>query len=61
MPRAAVSVKADYANHTAEPCLCDVHGSQLVYELMRYNEAPAKRQRISSADHEGAVFWRLRR
>jgi esterase/lipase superfamily enzyme len=32
-----------------------------IYDLMRHNEAPARRQRITPAVHEGAAFWRLKR
>ena len=32
-----------------------------IYDLMRNNEAPAKRQRIEAAAHDGAAFWRLKR
>jgi esterase/lipase superfamily enzyme len=32
-----------------------------IYDLMRHNEAPAQRQRITTAEHEGTAFWRLRR
>jgi esterase/lipase superfamily enzyme len=32
-----------------------------IYDLMRHNEAPAQRQRITPAVHEGTAFWRLRR
>jgi esterase/lipase superfamily enzyme len=32
-----------------------------IYDLMRHNEAPAQRQRITPAMHEGTAFWRLRR
>ncbi len=30
-------------------------------DLMRHNQAPAQRQRIAAAPHEGSAFWRLRR
>jgi hypothetical protein len=39
----------------AEAWLHDIH------DLMRHNEAPAQRQRITPAVHEGTAFWRLRR
>ena len=39
----------------AEALLHDIH------DLMRHNEAPAQRQRITPAFHEGATFWKLRR
>lgn len=39
----------------AEALLHDIH------DLMRHNEAPAQRQRITPAIHEGATFWKLRR
>ncbi|HEY5864979.1 MAG TPA: alpha/beta hydrolase, partial [Candidatus Tectomicrobia bacterium] len=39
----------------AEALLHDIH------DLMRHNEAPAQRQRIMPAVHEGTAFWRLRR
>jgi esterase/lipase superfamily enzyme len=39
----------------AEALLHDIH------DLMRHNEAPAQRQRITPARHEGTTFWRLRR
>jgi esterase/lipase superfamily enzyme len=39
----------------AEALLHDIH------DLMRHNEAPAQRQRITPALHEGTAFWRLRR
>ena len=39
----------------AEALLHDIH------DLMRHNEAPAQRQRIAFAVHEGTAFWRLRR
>jgi esterase/lipase superfamily enzyme len=39
----------------AEALLHDIH------DLMRHNEAPAQRQRITPAVHEGTAFWRLRR
>src|SRR5215813_2087007 len=32
-----------------------------IYDLMRHNEAPARRQRITPAVYEGTAFWRLRR
>ena len=32
-----------------------------IYDLMRLNAAPAKRQRIAPAVHEGVSFWKLRR
>jgi esterase/lipase superfamily enzyme len=32
-----------------------------IYDLMRHNEEPAQRQRITPAVHEGTAFWRLRR
>jgi len=32
-----------------------------IYDLMRHDEAPAKRQRITPAVHEGVGFWRLKR
>ncbi|MFN0172507.1 MAG: alpha/beta hydrolase [Bryobacteraceae bacterium] len=38
----------------AEALLHDIH------DLMRHNEAPAKRQRIAPALHEGAAFWKLK-
>ncbi|MGH8585578.1 MAG: hypothetical protein ACREWE_05145, partial [Gammaproteobacteria bacterium] len=31
-----------------------------IYDLMRRNEAPAKRQRIAPAD-QGTAFWRLKK
>jgi esterase/lipase superfamily enzyme len=39
----------------AEALLHDIH------DLMRHNEAPPQRQRITPAVHEGTAFWRLRR
>jgi esterase/lipase superfamily enzyme len=39
----------------AEALLHDIH------DLMRHDEAPARRQRIDAAVHEGTAFWRLRR
>jgi esterase/lipase superfamily enzyme len=39
----------------AEALLHDLH------DLMRHNEAPARRQRITAAVHEGMAFWRLSR
>src|SRR5712691_5598722 len=30
-----------------------------IYDLMRHNEAPAKRQRVAPAVYEGTAFWRL--
>jgi esterase/lipase superfamily enzyme len=39
----------------AEALLHDIH------DLMRHNEAPAKRQRITAVVHEGTAFWELRR
>ena len=39
----------------AEALLHDIH------DLMRHDEAPAKRQRIATAVHEGTAFWKLRR
>ncbi|MCX5735508.1 MAG: alpha/beta hydrolase [candidate division NC10 bacterium] len=39
----------------AEALLHDIH------DLMRHNEAPAQRQRITPAVHEGTAFWRLSR
>ena len=39
----------------AEALLHDIH------DLMRHNEAPAQRQRVTPAVHEGTAFWRLRR
>jgi esterase/lipase superfamily enzyme len=39
----------------AEALLYDIH------ELMHHNMAPARRQRIDAANHEGTAFWRLRR
>jgi esterase/lipase superfamily enzyme len=32
-----------------------------IYDLMRHNEDPPKRQRITPALHEGTAFWKLRR
>jgi esterase/lipase superfamily enzyme len=32
-----------------------------IYDLMCHNKAPAQRQRITPAVHEGTAFWRLRR
>ena len=32
-----------------------------IFDLMRHNEAPAKRQRIVAASHDGAAFWKLKR
>jgi esterase/lipase superfamily enzyme len=32
-----------------------------IYDLMRHNQAPAQRQRITAAIHEGTAFWRVRR
>ena len=32
-----------------------------IYDLMRHGEAPASRQRITPAVHDGVSFWRLRR
>ena len=32
-----------------------------IYDLMRHNEAPAKRQRITAASHEGTAFWKVKR
>jgi len=32
-----------------------------IYDLMHHNKAPAQRQRITPAVHEGTAFWRLRR
>ena len=32
-----------------------------IYDLMRYGEAPGKRQRIAPAVYEGTAFWKLRR
>ena len=39
----------------AEALLHDIH------DLMRHNEAPPKRQRVTAALHEGTAFWKLRR
>ncbi|MEK6405601.1 MAG: alpha/beta hydrolase [Acidobacteriota bacterium] len=39
----------------AEALLHDIH------DLMRHNEDPKQRQRITPAVHEGTAFWRLRR
>ncbi len=39
----------------AEALLYDIH------DLMRHNEAPAKRQRITPAFDGGAAFWKLRK
>jgi esterase/lipase superfamily enzyme len=39
----------------AEALLHDIH------DLMRHNEAPPKRQRVTAAVHEGTAFWKLRR
>ena len=39
----------------AEALLLDIH------DLMRHNEAPAQRQRITPAVYEGTAVWRLRR
>jgi esterase/lipase superfamily enzyme len=39
----------------AEALLHDIH------DLMRHNEAPAQRQRITPAVHDGTAFWRLRK
>jgi esterase/lipase superfamily enzyme len=30
-----------------------------IYDLMRHGQAPARRQRITAAVHEGTAFWRL--
>ena len=30
-----------------------------IYDLMRHDEAPGKRQRLSAALHEGASFWEM--
>jgi esterase/lipase superfamily enzyme len=32
-----------------------------IFDLMRHNVDPAKRQRVTAAVHEGAGFWKLRR
>jgi esterase/lipase superfamily enzyme len=32
-----------------------------IYDLMHHNKAPAQRQRIMPAAHEGTAFWSLRR
>jgi hypothetical protein len=32
-----------------------------IYDLMRHNEAPAQRQRITAAAYEGLAFWKLKR
>jgi esterase/lipase superfamily enzyme len=32
-----------------------------IYDLMRHNEAPPQRQRVTAALYEGAAFWKLRR
>ena len=32
-----------------------------IYDLMRYGEAPAKRQRIKPVVFEGTAFWELRK
>ena len=32
-----------------------------IFDLMRHNEAPGKRQRIVAASHDGAAFWKLKR
>ena len=32
-----------------------------IYDLMRHNEAPTKRQRIEPAKEGGLSIWRLRR
>lgn len=32
-----------------------------LYDLIRHDEAPARRQRLTPAVHEGVGFWRLRR
>jgi esterase/lipase superfamily enzyme len=32
-----------------------------IYDLLRHNEAPGKRQRIDAALVDGAAFWKLRR
>src|SRR5207253_495491 len=32
-----------------------------IYDLMRHNEAPAKRQRITAAIYEDTAFWKLKR
>jgi esterase/lipase superfamily enzyme len=32
-----------------------------IYDLVRHNEAPAKRQRVEATQGEGANFWKLRR
>jgi esterase/lipase superfamily enzyme len=32
-----------------------------IYDLMRHNEAPPKRQRVTPALYEGTTFWKLRR
>ena len=56
---AAPDFDVDLLGHSyfaqAEALLHDIHG------LMRHNEAPAKRQRITPAAHKGTVLWKLRR
>jgi esterase/lipase superfamily enzyme len=32
-----------------------------IYDLVRHNEAPAKRQRVEAMQAEGIAFWKLRR
>jgi len=32
-----------------------------IYDLMRHNQAPARRQRIVATLHEGMAFWKLKR
>jgi hypothetical protein len=32
-----------------------------IYDLMRHNQDPAQRQRITAAIDEGTAFWRVRR
>jgi esterase/lipase superfamily enzyme len=32
-----------------------------IYDLMRHNEAPAKRQRVEPTTADGLAFWRLRK
>jgi hypothetical protein len=32
-----------------------------IYDLIRHNDAPEKRQRLEPTEFEGAAFWKLRR
>jgi hypothetical protein len=32
-----------------------------IYDLVRHNEAPSKRQRVEATHVEGSAFWKLRR